>query len=260
MDKVKGRKPVKTAAAPAIDHARFLAAILEHPDDDAPRLAYADALTKAGDPRGEFIAVQVQLAVAKSGSAERRALARRDTALFGKHGEPWTKHAMKVCEQATLKRGFVELVAVAGTKWAQHGAALLARDPIRHVYIEGKSAKQLAAVAGAKHTAKLRRLEVELDAKRPSDTAALNAFLRSPYVGAVRELVIETTGALGLDLFDGVSLPATESLELRLLAAPPAVFEGLAQLNAPKLRALNTRGIAKRLPALRSAFANAALT
>ena len=40
----------------------FLAAICANPDDDAPRLVYADWLDEHGDPRGEFIRVQVELA------------------------------------------------------------------------------------------------------------------------------------------------------------------------------------------------------
>ncbi len=40
----------------------FLQAIIERPDDDAPRLIYADWLDERGDPRGEFIRVQCALA------------------------------------------------------------------------------------------------------------------------------------------------------------------------------------------------------
>ena len=36
----------------------FLQAIRDAPDDDAPRLIYADWLDERGDPRGEFIRVQ----------------------------------------------------------------------------------------------------------------------------------------------------------------------------------------------------------
>ena len=36
----------------------FLQAIIDNPDDDAPRLIYADWLEERGDPRGEFIRVQ----------------------------------------------------------------------------------------------------------------------------------------------------------------------------------------------------------
>jgi uncharacterized protein (TIGR02996 family) len=39
----------------------FLQAILDAPDDNAPRLIYADQLEERGDPRGEFIRVQVAL-------------------------------------------------------------------------------------------------------------------------------------------------------------------------------------------------------
>ena len=40
----------------------LLQMILEEPDDDAPRLVYADWLEEHGDPRGEFIQVQCALA------------------------------------------------------------------------------------------------------------------------------------------------------------------------------------------------------
>lgn len=40
----------------------FLAEILAHPDDDGPRLIYADWLEEQGNPRGEFIRVQCELA------------------------------------------------------------------------------------------------------------------------------------------------------------------------------------------------------
>ena len=41
----------------------FLAAILERPEDDFPRLVYADWLDENGDPaRAEFIRLQLQLA------------------------------------------------------------------------------------------------------------------------------------------------------------------------------------------------------
>jgi uncharacterized protein (TIGR02996 family) len=44
-------------------HDAFLQAILENPDDDTPRLIYADFLDEHGDPdRDEFIRVQSLLA------------------------------------------------------------------------------------------------------------------------------------------------------------------------------------------------------
>jgi uncharacterized protein (TIGR02996 family) len=50
----------------ALDHAKFLAAVLAEPHNDAPRLGYADWLEETGEPelaaRGEFIRVQVEIA------------------------------------------------------------------------------------------------------------------------------------------------------------------------------------------------------
>ena len=40
----------------------FLQRIRAFPDDDAPRLVFADWLDEQGDPRGEFIRVQIALA------------------------------------------------------------------------------------------------------------------------------------------------------------------------------------------------------
>ena len=40
----------------------LLKAVTDHPDDDAPRLAYADWCDRRGDPRGRFIRVQIELA------------------------------------------------------------------------------------------------------------------------------------------------------------------------------------------------------
>ena len=74
--KINGRRPIAPASAallaaiaaidaslatitaPAHDHATLLAAIYADPESSAARLIYADALQEAGDPRGEFIALQ----------------------------------------------------------------------------------------------------------------------------------------------------------------------------------------------------------
>ena len=55
----------KQQAAKRDDDA-LLAAIYAAPDDDTPRLVFADALTERGDPRGEFIALQLARAKGKA--------------------------------------------------------------------------------------------------------------------------------------------------------------------------------------------------
>src|ERR1043165_6117004 len=47
------------ADAAADADAELLALVYAAPDDDGPRLVYADALLERGDPRGELIALQI---------------------------------------------------------------------------------------------------------------------------------------------------------------------------------------------------------
>ncbi|HEY7313823.1 MAG TPA: TIGR02996 domain-containing protein [Gemmataceae bacterium] len=65
------------------------AALVEDPDDLATHRAYADYLQEQGDPRGEFIQVQLALEDPKRTSAERRELERRERDLLTAHGRKW---------------------------------------------------------------------------------------------------------------------------------------------------------------------------
>ena len=63
----------------------FLQAIIECPDDDAPRLIYADWLDERGDPRGEFIRVQCALAGMDEYDPRRWDLERRQWTILDAH-------------------------------------------------------------------------------------------------------------------------------------------------------------------------------
>jgi uncharacterized protein (TIGR02996 family) len=87
-----------------VDHASLLAAIRAAPDDDAPRLVYADWLIERGDPRGELI--QVQCALARR--PDDATLAARQRVLLTRHRAAWTQHLpIWARESATFERGFV---------------------------------------------------------------------------------------------------------------------------------------------------------
>jgi uncharacterized protein (TIGR02996 family) len=64
-------------------------ALAEHPDEVAAHSAYADYLTEAGDPRGEFIQTQLALEDPARSKPERDALRKRETALLKKHARAW---------------------------------------------------------------------------------------------------------------------------------------------------------------------------
>src|SRR6476660_7221258 len=73
-----------------IDRDTLLRAICASPDDDAPRLAFADWLDEHGDPHlAEFIRVQVELARLPTGQRPGHPLAGREQQLFARPGA-WT--------------------------------------------------------------------------------------------------------------------------------------------------------------------------
>ncbi len=84
------------------------AAVCAAPDDDGPRLVLADALSEAGDPRGEFITLQVG-----AGRRGAKGLARqREKALIVAHGQSWAPRGLT---DVVFTRGFVS----AGSLWGE---------------------------------------------------------------------------------------------------------------------------------------------
>jgi uncharacterized protein (TIGR02996 family) len=67
----------------------FEQAILDEPDDLSSYAAYADWLEEQGDPRGEFIRVQLALEDEGRPASERRALQARKRELLEQHERQW---------------------------------------------------------------------------------------------------------------------------------------------------------------------------
>lgn len=94
-----------TNAAPRADGAAALAAIYAAPDDLSRRLVYADMLSEAGDPRGEFISLQC---LPSPTAAQKR----RASALLGKHGDGWLKPLDVAGVALEWERGFPSVFEV----------------------------------------------------------------------------------------------------------------------------------------------------
>src|SRR5258708_18533071 len=67
----------------------FIQTIIANPDDDTPRLIYADWLDEQGEPRGEFIRVQCALATMPEDDPRRWDLELRQTRLYRLYGWQW---------------------------------------------------------------------------------------------------------------------------------------------------------------------------
>ncbi len=78
-----------TPRAPAAEAEAFERALAEDPHDLAGRCAYADFLAERGDPRGEFMQVQIALEDESRPATERRKLQAREKELLAAHERDW---------------------------------------------------------------------------------------------------------------------------------------------------------------------------
>jgi uncharacterized protein (TIGR02996 family) len=128
-------------------HDAFLRAIREDPDNDVPRLIYADWLDEQGDPRGEFIRVQCELAGLTEEDPQYDSLKKREEALLRRHKADWTGAVRPLVKQFTLRRGFVEEVVLTDRQFRRSGAALWGMAPIRRVIFWNLADAQVSRLA-----------------------------------------------------------------------------------------------------------------
>src|SRR5437868_12607954 len=98
----------------------FLEAIVAQPDDDTPRLVYADWLEERGDPRGEFIQVQCRLARMGEGEPGFSRYQERERELLDQHRLDWLGELRSVARQSTFLRGFLDEVALEPRAFLEH--------------------------------------------------------------------------------------------------------------------------------------------
>ncbi len=118
------------------DRDSLLAAILAHPEEDTPRLMFADWLKDNGDTdRGEFVRLQVEAAHAEPFSPEALGMERAAQQLLERHGGAWARHVAERAVGWRFSRGFVEHAAVNPAVFARDAAALFAAEPVRSLQV-----------------------------------------------------------------------------------------------------------------------------
>jgi uncharacterized protein (TIGR02996 family) len=168
----------------------FLQDILEGPDDDAPRLIYADWLLDRGEPasaaRGELIHLQCALARLEP-DARPPAMQARERDLLEAHHREWGSPLLRLgCRCLEYRRGFVEGVGLEASAFLAQAAALFRTAPVRHVKLYG-AAGAIAELAAAPHMARVHTLELEDNGLGDEE---LRALCRSPHLGAVSTLLL----------------------------------------------------------------------
>jgi hypothetical protein len=96
-DRIAGRREAPRGSRSVHD---LLREVWEHPDDDGPRQLLGERLAAAGDPRGEFIALQL----ARAGSPKKET--KRERELLAQHGRRWCGRLASVLDDVEFERGF----------------------------------------------------------------------------------------------------------------------------------------------------------
>lgn len=202
-------------------HDRFLKDILANPDQDAPRLVYADWLEEQGDPRGEFIRVQCALAQGLTG-LERTRLREREDALMVAHASAWTEGLRDLVSRTIFRRGFIDGVTMTYSLLLNRGADLFAAAPVRSLIV-------ISDVA---------------DGGRPSlDIPMYDARRLSDYLRRLTSLSITLTAASLRQLLEAGAFAELRYLALDYSRLTDRSLEILfASRGLPHLRTLSLRG------------------
>jgi uncharacterized protein (TIGR02996 family) len=247
------------------DEAALLQAVIDAPEDDAPRLVYADWLLERGDIRGELIRLQCQHA-------------KDEWAPEASELEPRIKEILYASSLAVegetapykprVRRGFVDSVTMTVAAFAKHGERLFQAVPIRQLIVDNprftpSDLKKLAATPAL-------RLVRDLWLQRAStalEHVPLAAFAGCAHLERLKVLRLDFCGASSEDwqeLLENLQAPALEELQLVCNYASPAIYDALARnrslgrlrlIDEDMYRQLEEDGAAKKMNAGLAALA-----
>jgi uncharacterized protein (TIGR02996 family) len=233
----------------------FLDAILDAPDDDTPRLVYADWLEERGRPpdraRAEFIRAQCEAERLPEGEPRQVALTVRAGELLAAHGARWRQEIAAWARRGSeFRRGFLAQVRCSVGQFLRGRGGLFRKAPVQ--YLRLSTLREHAATLGASpHLARLSGLD--LPDGHPEQVIPL---LASPHLTGLRSLGFGPRAHYSLGRFvrslaTAPALAGLTDLHLELGEIPP---EGVAALSASplwgNLRSLRLRHTYLRRPDL----------
>ena len=168
------------------EEAAFLDRICASPDDDVPRLIFADWLDERNDPRGEFIRVQVAIAHLPAGDPRQDTLTDREATLLARYHDTWVAPLRGLAAGPEFRRGFVESVNVDGRTFLKRAAELYRLAPVRHLrFLDVGST--LEWVMASPQLARLTGLTI---AAQHIDDRLTGCLVDSPHLDGLRSLNI----------------------------------------------------------------------
>ena len=204
----------------------FFQAVLADPDDLIPRLIYADWLDEQGDPRGEFIRVQCELADMPETNARRRALLTRQSELLHQHKQKWHAEVHRYFGRTVFREQVSKRKKGVIRNWR------FGRGLVEHVSIGPDALRHAVDLFGV---GPLRSLQVR---SIPFPTSVRTIFA-VPQLDQIRHLQIWSVGFLSRDAF------------VRQIVEMPFVHQlHSLEINGVPYQHLNTGRVSPRFPVL----------
>lgn len=220
----------------------LLAEIVANPADDGPRLVYADALVERGDPRGEFIQLQLRKGPYDAAAAD------REHQLLRANKERWMAEAGIAGALTNFFRGFpASLIGDAAAILAC--GEVLRTQPITSLSILSKF-DGLDALMKLPALARVREITLSgvlgsYGRRTPIPHALFEAVVRSPHLTGLRQLTLQENcldHRTAVLLAEASWLPAIEELIVDSNELPLDVL-------APRLPAVSRLVLSKcRIP------------
>ncbi len=193
----------------------ILAEILAHPDDDAPRLRYADALEAAGErDRGEYIRLECELTrrqrpgerPSPEERAELDALGERASEIEQRSAHAWSPSwpnsaSGRPLARGYYRRGFLDKLQAQSAEFVPSAAAFFALHPIREVEMTA----DCVGIADVPGFERVRRLSVT----GGLDVASFERLVAGRHLGALESISLEVRSGHG----DGVAAAFASSAE-----------------------------------------------
>lgn len=194
----------------------LLRAVIESPEDDAPRLAFADWLESDGNTeRAEFIRVQCSLAAMPADDPRRTELEHREQAFLEQFGWTWAEEFGLTISEWVYQRGFIERVETCLEVPAEQIKTLLTMAPIRHI----RDISQFCDLEGVVQSLpEMRGLTgLEFWGLYAFDDELVRQMLTSPHLAGLRTLILhhDRNGNVVDDevIIDGLRSPYRSRLE-----------------------------------------------
>jgi uncharacterized protein (TIGR02996 family) len=150
------------------DRDAFLQAIIAAPDDDLPRLVFADWLEEQGESvRAEFIRIQCKYAEIERASRQSGVPKADPDNLWGRmrrilagHEREFLGSIHRYAKGWTFRRGFLEATSIGVNRLLAHADEIFGQAPIRELTVNGGS-KMLPRLLALPYLSRLRVLNLK---------------------------------------------------------------------------------------------------